>query len=406
MKKTILLLLMMALIFVNLTGCAPAKVKIDGTKLVVARWGGNDAETKAFNAMIEAFKKETGVNVEIRIFSDYNTELQAGLIGGTGPDVFYVDAYMAPFYIQQKALKELKSKEFELDKFYEPLKNAFASEGKFYAVSKDYSTLALYYNKKFVKAADIPTTYEVLYGSDYLTKLKATLPKGTAAMTYNLDLARQLYMAEANGTSIIKDKKLSNLADPKIAANLKLELDAAIAGKIVLPADLGMGWNGDAFGNEKTAIMIEGNWALGFLQQNFKNVDFGVMEVPTMGGKKGTMVFTVGYGINVKTTNDAAATAFVKFATGTVGMPIWTSGAGVLPSRSDVATATKVQDNKFLVPHIAGAAYATPWQKGTTMDTINNEYRNYVISAIRGETKLADALKKAETEANATIGKN
>jgi len=405
MKKSFLFLLMMALVLVNLTGCTP-KVNIEGTKLVVARWGGNDAETAAFNAMIEAFKTETGVDVEIRIFSDYNTELQAGLIGGTGPDVFYVDAYMAPFYIQQGVLKELKSKDFELDKFYEPLKNAFASEGKFYAVSKDYSTLALYYNKKFVNAADIPTTYEELYGTDYLTTLKATLPEGTAAMTYNLDLARQLYMAESNGASIIKNDILSNLSDPKVAANLKLELDAAIAGKIVLPADLGMGWNGDAFGNEKTALMVEGNWVLGFLQQNFPDVDFGVMEVPTMAGKKGTMVFTVGYAINIKTKNDAAATAFVKFATGTVGMPIWTNGAGVLPSRSDVADATNVQDNEFLVAHIAGAAYATPWQKGTTMDTINNEYRNYVIAAVRGEITLAEALKKAQDEANATIEAN
>jgi multiple sugar transport system substrate-binding protein len=310
---------------------------------------------------------------------------------------------MAPFYIQQGVLKELDSTEFELDKFYDPLKNAFVSEGKFYAVSKDYSTLALYYNKKFVNAADIPTTYETLYGTDYLTTLEATLPEGVVAMTYNLDLARQLYMAEANGASIIKDEIFSNLADPAVSANLKLELDAAIAGKIVTTADIGMGWNGDAFGNEKTAIIIEGNWVLGFLQQNFPDVDFGVLEVPTMGGKKGTMVFTVGYGINVKTKNDAASTAFVKFATGTVGMPIWTKGAGVLPSRSDVAEATKVGENPLLIPHIAGAAYATPWQKGTTMDTINNEYRNYLVTAVRGEATLSAALKKAQDEANLTI---
>jgi multiple sugar transport system substrate-binding protein len=406
MKRKLLLLLMMVLFLVNLTGCGPKEVVIDGTKLVVARWGGNDAETAAFNAMIEAFKEETGVDVEIRIFSDYNTELQAGLIGGTGPDVFYVDAYMAPFYIQQGVLKELDAVEFELDKFYDPLKNAFESEGKFYAVSKDYSTLALYYNKKFVNAADIPTTYETLYGTDYLTTLKASLPEGTAAMTYNLDLARQLYMAEASGASIIRNEIFSNLADAAVGTNLKLELDAAIAGKIVTPGDLGMGWNGDAFGNEKTAIMVEGNWVLGFLQQNFPDVDFGVLEVPTLGGKKGTMVFTVGYGINVKTKNEAASNAFVKFATGTVGMPIWTTGAGVLPSRSDVADATKVEENALLIPHIAGAAYATPWQKGTTMDTINNEYRNYVVAAVRGETTLSEALKKAQDEANSTIAAN
>ena len=225
-------------------------------------------------------------------------------------------------------------------------------------------------------------------------------------MTYNLDLARQLYMAEANGASIIRNEIFSNLSDVAVENNLKLELDAAIAGKIVTPGDLGMGWNGDAFGNEKTAIMIEGNWVLGFLQQNFPDVDFGVIEVPTMGGKKGTMVFTVGYGINANTTNEAASTAFVKFATGTVGMPIWTTGAGVLPSRSDVTDATKVQENALLIPHIAGAAYATPWQKGTTMDTINNEYRNYVVVAVRGETTLTEALKKAQDEANSTIAAN
>jgi multiple sugar transport system substrate-binding protein len=408
MKRKLLVIMILVLFLVNLTGCAP-KVEeptLEGSKLVVARWGGNDAETAAFNAMIEAFKAETGVDVEIRIFSDYNTELQAGLIGGTGPDVFYVDAYMAPFYIQQGVLKELDEVEFELDKFYDPLKNAFANEGKYYAVSKDYSTLALYYNKKFVNVEDIPATYELLYGTDYLTTLKASLPEGTAAMTYNLDLARQLYMAEANGASIIRNEIFSNLSDVAVENNLKLELDAAIAGKIVTPGDLGMGWNGDAFGNEKTAIMIEGNWVLGFLQQNFPDVDFGVIEVPTMGGKKGTMVFTVGYGINANTTNEAASTAFVKFATGTVGMPIWTTGAGVLPSRSDVTDATKVQENALLIPHIAGAAYATPWQKGTTMDTINNEYRNYVVVAVRGETTLTEALKKAQDEANSTIAAN
>lgn len=406
MKRKLVLLMILVLSVMNLTGCAPQGTDITGTRIVVARWGGNDAETAAFNAMVAAFTAETGIEVEVRVFSDYNTELQAGLIGGTGPDVFYVDAYMAPFYIQQGVLKELDPNEFDLDKFYEPLRNAFLSDGKYFAVSKDYSTLALYYNKAFVNGADIPTTFEELYGSDFLTNLQATLPAGMAAMTFNLDLARQLFMAEANGASIIKDEILSNLADPAIERNLSLELNAAIAGKIVQPSDLGVGWNGDAFGNEKTAIMIEGNWVLGFLQQNFPEIEFGVLEVPTMGGNKGTMVFTVGYGINARTQRYEASKEFIKFATGPVGMPIWTTGAGVLPSRPDVAEATKVNENPFLIPHIAGAAYATPWQKGTTMDTINNEYRNFLVAAIRGERTIREALQRAQDEANATIRAN
>lgn len=406
MKRKLVLLMMLVLSVMNLTGCAPQETDIAGTTIVVARWGGNDAETAAFNAMVAAFTAETGIEVEVRVFSDYNTELQAGLIGGAGPDVFYVDAYMAPFYIQQGVLKELDPNEFDLDQFYEPLRNAFLSEGKYFAVPKDYSTLALYYNKAFVNGADIPTTFEELYGSDFLTNLQATLPEGMAAMTFNLDLARQLFMAEAGGASVIKDEILSNLADPAVVSNLSLELNAAIAGKIVQPSDLGAGWNGDAFGNQKTAIMIEGNWVLGHLQQNFPEIEFGVLEVPTMGGNKGTMVFTVGYGINARTEKYEASKEFIKFATGPVGMPIWTTGAGVLPSRADVAEATGVNENEFLIPHIAGAAYATPWQKGTTMDTINNSYRNFLVAAIRGERTIKEALQKAEEDANATIRAN
>lgn len=378
-------------------------VDVTGKKVVVGRWGGNDAETAAFAKMVADFTAATGAVVEERVYSDYNIELQAELIGGSGPDVFYVDAYMAPFYMAQGVLMPLDAAEFELDEFYAPLKNAFVMNGDYYAVSKDYSTLALYYNKSMVDGDAIPKTYEELYEGDFLDTLKASLPEGVAAMTYNQDLARQLYMAEAGGASVIKDDVYANLDDANVVANLGLEYNAAIAGKIVTPADLGLGWNGDAFGNEKTAIMIEGNWVLGFLEQNFPEVEFGVMEVPTMKGVTGTMVFTVGYGINAKSQEVDAAKAFVKYATGTEGMATWTVGAGVLPSREDVTEATKAMDDINKQPHIAGAAYATPWQKGTTMDTINTEFRNYIVSAVKGERTLEEALKLATEEANKII---
>lgn len=427
MKKLISILAIFTLLMGLMTGCAPKETAIEtttaaasetatevatsapdltGKKVIIGRWGGNDAETASFNAMVAEFKAKTGVEVEERVYSDYNTELQAELIGGSGPDVFYVDAYMAPFYTQQGVLMPLDEKTFQLDAFYPSLKDAFKTDGQYYAVSKDYSTLALYYNKAYVDEADIPKTMEELLGSDYLVNLKATLPEGMVAMTYNQDLARSLFMAEAGGASVIKDDIYSNLADPAILQNLKLEYDAAKAGKIVQPSDLGMGWNGDAFGNLKTAIMIEGNWVLGHLSTNFPDVEYGVIEIPTFAGEKGTMVFTVGYAINATSKSVEAATAFVQYATGTEGMATWTTGAGVLPSREDVATATNITDDTLKAAHIAGAVYATPWQKGTTMDTINAEFRNYVPAYIKGEKTLEEALKSAQDEANKTIEAN
>lgn len=426
MKRIVSILAIAALVMGLMTGCAPkapvtptegvtteqateavvAAPDLTGKKVVIGRWGGNDAETAAFNAMVAEFKTKTGVEVEERVYSDYNTELQAELIGGSGPDVFYVDAYMAPFYTQQGVIMPLDEKTFQLDAFYPSLKDAFKTDDQYYAVSKDYSTLALYYNKAYVNEADIPKTMEELLGGDFLVNLKAKLPEGMAAMTYNQDLARELYMAETGGASIIKEDIYSNVADPAVIQNLRLEYDAAKAGKIVQPSDLGMGWNGDAFGNQKTAIMIEGNWVLGHLATNFPDVEYGVMEIPTFAGEKGTMVFTVGYAINATSKSVDAATAFIQYATGIDGMATWTTGAGVLPSREDVAKATNIMSDPMKAPHIAGAAYATPWQKGTTMDTINAEFRNFVPAYIKGEKTLEEALQSAQDEANKTIEAN
>jgi multiple sugar transport system substrate-binding protein len=72
----------------------------------------------------------------------------------------------------------------------------------------------------------------------------------------------------------------------------------------------------------------------------------------------------------------------------------------------DVTTATNVEKEPLKMPHIAGAVYAIPWQKGTTMDTINVEFQNYVPSVISGERSLEAALKIAEDEANKTIEAN
>ncbi len=379
---------------------------LSGKTVTVGRWGGNDAETAAFNQMLEDFTAATGVKVEERVYSDFNQELQAELIGGTAPDVFYLDAYMAPFYVQQGVVLPLDAGTFEIDEFYGSLASAFEFGGDYYAVSKDYSTLALYYNKKWVDEADIPTSMEELLTGDFLTNLQGTLPEDVIAMTYNQDLARQMYIAESGGLDIVRDEVYANLSAPAIVENLSLVYDAAAAGKIKTPADLGLGWNGDAFGNEKTAIMIEGNWSLGFLNDNFPDVDFGVIEVPTIKGQKGTMVFTVGYAINAASKNVDAATAFIKYATGVDGMTTWTTGAGVLPSRDDVTVATDVASDPKKIAHIAGADYATPWQKGTTMDTINNEFRNYIPSVVTGERTLVEALELAESEANSIIEAN
>ncbi len=374
--------------------------------VTLGRWGGNEAETAAFNKVVENFEMETGIDVEVRIYSDYNTELQTELIGGTAPDVFYVDAYMAPFFIEQGILSPLDREMYDIDAFYPNLVDDFEKDGEIYAISKDYSTLALYYNKSFITEDELPASFEELYSEEFLMSVAENLPEKVIPLTYDPDLARNMFIAQNGGVSIFKDEIYSNISDEKIADNLQVIYDMAIAGNVSTAGDLGMGWNGDAFGNEQTAMMIEGNWVIGHLNTNFPEVDYGVVEVPMYNGEKGTMLFDVGYGINSNAKNEENASILLKYLTGAEGMTTWTEGAGVLPSRIDVTENRGLLNDPVQAAHIAGADYATTWQGTTTLDTINEQYRNYSPSVVNGERTLEEALQIAEDEANSIIEQN
>ncbi len=409
MKKAVSILLTSALSVVLLASCGGSDTATteNGEKVVtVGRWGGNDAETAAIDQVFEDFTAQTGIEVEERVYTDYNMELQTELIGGTAPDVFYVDAYMAPFLIEQGTLAPLDYDEYNMDAIYPNLVDDFEKDGQYYAISKDYSTLALYYNKAWVNEEDIPTSLEELYSSDFLLELGETLPEGVVPMLYNQDLSRNMFIAQNGGASIAKDEIYSNLSDPQVVENLSLLYDAALEGKIKTPADIGMGWNGDVFGNQSAAMMLEGNWVIGFLRDNFPEVEYGVIEIPPLYGTEGTMLFNVGYAMNANAKHPEEAAEFIKFATGFDGMYTWTEGAGVLPSRMDVAEARGLLEDPIQAPHIAGADYATTWELNTTLEIINTEYKNYIPSVVNGERTLEEALTVAEEEANKVIEAN
>lgn len=377
----------------------------EGGTITVGRWGGNDVETSGFQKVCADFTEATGIEVVEKVYSDYNMELQTELIGGTAPDVFYVEAYMAPFLINQGVLAPLTDSDYGFDKFYPNLVDSFkGDDGNYYALPKDYSTLALYYNKAYVNEADIPTSLEELYNSDFLTELQVKMPAGSTAMTYEQELTRNMFMAQNGGVSITDDEKIySTLENPQIVENLTPLFDAAGEGKVKTVQDLGVGWNGDAFGNGKTAIMLEGNWVIGFLNENFPDIDYGVMEIPAYKGEKGTMTFTVGYAMNSNSKNPELGKEFIKYATGEQGMETWSSIAGVLPARPDVVEKLDLTADPVMAAHIAGADYATAWQKGVTLETINNTYKNYIPSVVNGERTLQEALALIDKEANEVI---
>ncbi|WP_052356588.1 ABC transporter substrate-binding protein [Faecalimicrobium dakarense] len=410
--KKVASLLMVGMLSIGLVACSSngsGKSEESGT-VTIGVWNGNPAEEKALTQMITDFEKETGVKVEKKIYTDYQTQLKTDLIGGTAPDVFYLDVNVAPELIDSGVVEPLNqhiTDEFKVNDIYPNLIEGFKDEsGEIYAMPKDYSSLGVYYNENLLKEAgytkdDIPTELEKW--PEFLKELQSKLPEGKKAATIDPELARLMGFIEANGADVVDKDGYSNLSDPKVVETLELIDSLFKNGSTKQASELGFGWNGDAFGSEASAIMLEGNWVVGHLRDNFPNVKYGTLEMPTYKGEKSNLLFTVGYAMNKESKNKENAWKFINYASGEKGMTTWTTGSGTLPARKSVTEATKVDENEILKAHIAGAEYGTVWQKGLTLPIVDREFKNYMPAAILGDLTVKEAMDKATETANKDI---
>ena len=383
-----------------------------GQELTIGIWGGNDAEVNALAKVKGAFEELTGATVSFKTYTDYNVQIQADFIGGTAPDVFYIDASVFPFYSDLGVMEPLDREEMGASNFYDNLLVAFTAEdGTLYCIPKDVSTLALYINTDLLNSvglevSDVPRNWEEY--REFLLELQGKLDDAhgvgsVTAMTVNLELARNLHLLERGGVSVSDAEGYSTMNTSGIQKNLQFIIDMMETGAYRTPQQIGLGWNGEVFGAEKTAIMEEGNWVYAVLAQEYDHINFEVLDMPAYDGEVSSMAFTVGYGIYSNTGKKELAKEWIKYATGVEGMSTWTKGAGCLPSRADVEQEINLDDDPVWAVHAKQTEYAVPWQKGKTITIIDDAYKNFVVEVARGVMSVEEALEKIDSQANAEI---
>jgi len=383
----------------------------EGETVTIGIWGGSDAEVATRPKLFEAFYELTGITVEERIYADFLVNLQADLIGGIAPDVFYVDANVFPSLQADGVLMNLddliaNTPDFNLSDFYPSVLEAFEHEGSVYGIPKDFSTLGLLYNVELLALAgltpaDIPD--EMASMPAFLAELATGLPSNVTPGVIDAGLARHVFALEASGMPIMDEAGLAVLDQDNQLNYMQLLVEAYQAGHLDTPAGLGNDWSGDSFGLENVAVMIEGNWAVAHVQQNFPAVNFGVRELPTTNGSQGSMVFTVAWSINAATDNLGPAWLFTNYVNGVEGMAIMAEGASLLPSRMSVANQLDITSDPIMAPFAAAGAYATPWQHGINLPIVDREYGNFFPGALSGELTLLEAMQEIMRVANNEI---
>jgi multiple sugar transport system substrate-binding protein len=414
LTKNLLWGVSLLLLIITLTSCGFSQNSQDGITVTLSGWQSNPNEKQLLEQVLRNFETQhPNIKVKHEIINDqYMDVIKTRLIGDAAPDVFYLDAFEAPLLMKYGVLEPLDSYingEFNLNDFKPHLLEAFKLNGQTFGLPKDFSTLALFYNQKIFQDADLeqpPQTWDEL--RDYSKQLTVDRNRDGRNEQYGLgispELARQYFMMRAFGGRLIDRQENAAFFTTGSLKGLQLIVDQYRQDKSsAQPSDLGSSTGSELFGQGKVAMVIEGPWAIPYLQETFPKLEFATAEVPTVNGKKGTMAYTVAYVMNKKTKHKEAAWQLISYLTSPEGMKTWAKEGLVLPSRQSVLEELGYVNNPLYAPFVKGADYATIWQAGETLPTIFTHFNNQFISALIGEQSLRDAMRKAQRSANKEI---
>ncbi|GAA3341110.1 hypothetical protein GCM10017714_23700 [Curtobacterium pusillum] len=350
------------------SGASAGKLTSSDKDLTVLIGSSGDAETAAVKSAAAAWSKSSGTGVSVQPANNLDQQLAQGFASGKPADVFYVSTSSLTGYASNGSLLAYGDDLSNEDDFYPTLTKSFTVDDQLYCAPKDFSTLALFINTKDWKAAgltdsDVPKTWDELASVS-----KKLTQAGRVGLTMSPQYERLgAFMAQAGGALTNADQTKATVDS---AANVKaLDYVKGLLqdGSAKFSSDLGESWGGDAFGKDKAAMTVEGNWLTGAMSSSYPDVDYKVVQLPKGPKGAGTLQFTNCWGIAKDSPNQKAALAFVEKMTSTSQQLAFAKAFGVMPSVESAATKWKKEypqyaafldeaDSAKGVPNKAGTA--------------------------------------------------
>jgi multiple sugar transport system substrate-binding protein len=391
---------------VVLVPAATADPSQERTTVTLAGWASSPEETAALNRTIAQFERlNRSIDVDYTpISGDYDAAMLARFAARRAPDVFYVDSLDVPDYLP--ALEPLnpyiqRTRNWSTRPFYPRLLNGFTVNGRIYGFPKDWSPLGMVANSQMLQRAGVSVprgaaTWAQLTQMMQRLRSQNAVPDGAPACLA-LDWARILaFVYQNNGAWLNATKTRSILNSPQNRVTLSTYLGWLRNGLARTPAQLGVGWCGEAIGKEKAAIVFEGNWIYGYLQKDFPTVRFGIQPM-VRAQARGNLGFTVSYSIGRTSPNKQAAWRLLRFLVGKQGQSVWVKNSGFLPSRSDV-TPPAGRAN-----FLREAAFTQPWQFIKGFQRVIDFAGKELDATWNGDQTVATMLADIDRETQAAI---
>ncbi|MGL6057024.1 MAG: ABC transporter substrate-binding protein [Culicoidibacterales bacterium] len=297
----------------------PRKLSVanEAPMISFASWTGSPLENMVIDHVIDNFTAETGILVERETFSqNYNEILTSQFRNNQGPDVFFVDQAMYSYWQKRGWLAKMEPYMNKGADYIPAIRELFSTDGEFYAVPKDFSTIVLFINETLLEAAgysiaEIPTTlHEFL---PFLSTLQAQLPAEVTAMIIEARFE--------NFMSVFKQLDPEAFATNQFAQSAPIaeffaQLRQLIAeGAFSLVNETSPLTAAELFREQKSIFTLEGNWLFAELEYYELPFTYRVLPLPTVNDQTHTVAFFTGYGINSSSSEPTAAGQFIAYLT-------------------------------------------------------------------------------------------
>ncbi|GIV96771.1 MAG: ABC transporter substrate-binding protein [Herpetosiphonaceae bacterium] len=381
----------------------------DGAELRVATWG-DPSEQEVNQAAFDRFKQLfPNVNIVYQpVPTEFQTTMKADMAGNTEPDVFYLDTSLMNAFAPNGLLLQLddymQQAGVSVDGYIGELAQIFQLDGKTYGLPKDFGALALFVNTDMAQQAGIDPQNIKTWDDWNNAAQQMTQGEGNEKVfgqCTSHDIQRVAALWFARGAEIAENNQAAFNTEDVVQAT-QFWYDMYRNGYAALPNEVGADWCGQAFGEGKVAMALEGGWMIPFLRREAPDVNYVAIPIPQPeGGQQASLVFTNAWAASARTQYPNAAAALVLFLTSAANQkPIMETGFA-LP------TVTALLDDPYFEQHPNERVIAEAGEYGRVADLVfTREHKDDVIKSLNtamesiwlGQQDIQPALDQAAQE--------
>lgn len=375
-------------------------------------WASSPAETALLESLLYKFSlAHPDIVVKYEpITGDFWQKIKTMVASNTEPDIYYMDIFQFPFFASKGVLVALDDymaqDGVKREDFIPTLINAFTYEGKVYGIPKDFNTLGLFYNKALFREAGLDEPTNDWTWDDLKAAAEELTDKDAGIYGFGTppDPGRfPVFVFQNGGTIMNADFSDTTLDSPEAVAAAEFYTSFRKEGIGAIPADIGVGWQGEGFGKGQLAMVYEGGWLIPYLKEQFPDLEYGVVQPPAGPKGEGNLVFTVAYSISKNSKHPEAAWKVINFLTNEESQTTVLQSGFALPSRVALTESEYLKNNPNVKAIWDGAAYATPFMWGLYGSDVNDQMGKALERIFLEDQSPADSMKQAAEETRKII---